>query len=198
MTTAQQCDGILSPAAASALESMLGSKKFWGAGSGGLDRTVKELIEDYAREGRPPGHPPMCEVEAKVSPPAGMMIHFRLYDRGDLYDDGTEWTSQGRYLYGMGREASTDNRTAFLFVGCSSPRMKGSDKQPAPIESVLSFDRSLQGSYPENTPATREAFLTILHSVTLTVVRELGCERDAGLTETPVFTTKAWRGKREG
>ncbi|WP_435057151.1 hypothetical protein [Streptomyces sp. bgisy060] len=198
MTTAQQCDGILSPAAASALESTLSTTRFLGAGSGGLDRTVRELIEDYAREGRPPGHRPMCRSRADATPSRGINIHFRLYDWGDLYDDGTDWASQGRYLYEMGRETSTNNESARIFVGCSSPRMKGSDKQPAPIESVLSFDRSLQGSYPENTPATREAFLTILHSVTLTVVRELGCEGDAGLTETPVFTTKAWRGKQEG
>ncbi|MFE0640409.1 hypothetical protein ACFW2Y_02085 [Streptomyces sp. NPDC058877] len=194
---AQGCDGALSSEAVDAAESVLGTKSFQWDGSG-LERTVTALIDDQAVPGHAPGTSPMCQIGTAADDRLGLRIAFRLYDSGDLYDDGTEWTSRGRYLYGMGREASTDNESADLFVGCSSPRMKGSEERPAPLQAVLRYEKTLQGSYPENTPATREAFLTILHSVTLTVVRELGCEGDAGLTETPVFTTKAWRGKQEG
>ncbi|MCX4981173.1 hypothetical protein [Streptomyces sp. NBC_00572] len=197
VTAAQQCDGTLSPAAAGALESVLGAKKFSEAGSGGLDRSVNEVIEDQAREGRPPGHRPMCRVSADAGPSRGVEIDFRLYEKADLYDDGTKWTAYGRYLYGWGREASSDNKTARLFVGCTSPRLKGSDEQPTPIESVLSFEKSItKGTFPANTPATREAYLTVLHSVTLAVVKELGCENNAGLPEKPVFEVKQWRGEQ--
>ncbi|WP_225801547.1 hypothetical protein [Streptomyces sp. NK15101] len=175
---------------------MLGTKKFSEAGSGGLERTVNEVIEDQATEGRPPGHRAMCQVTAAATPMNKIRVNFMLYEDADLYDDGTKWTAGGRYLYGMGREANTDNKSAYLFVECTSPRLKGSDKQPAPIESVLKFDKSIKGAYPANTPATREAYLTVLHSVTLAVVKKLGCENNAGLPEKPVFTEKKWRGEQ--
>ncbi|MGW6967446.1 hypothetical protein ACWGET_25750 [Streptomyces zaomyceticus] len=192
---AQKCDGTLSPAAVGALESVLGTKEFHSAGVG-LDRTAKVLTEDRAATGRPPGHPAMCEVGTDTSPRLGVKIDLRLYEDADLYDDGTQWTKSGRYLYAMGRETSADNKTARLFLGCAGPGMNGPDGQPAPIESVLTFDKPVKGAFPANTPATREAYLTVLHSVTLAVVKKLGCENDAGLTEKPVFEVKKWRGEQ--
>ncbi|MFE7596404.1 hypothetical protein [Streptomyces sp. NPDC057494] len=138
----------------------------------------------------------MCEVAPAAGGRTGVRISFMLHDSEDLYDDGTKWTAAGRHLYGLGREASTDNKSAYLFVRCTSPQLKGSDEEPAPIESVLRFEKPIKGTYPANTPATREAYLTVLHSVTLAVVRKLGCEDDAGLTQAPVFTEKKWRGER--
>ncbi|MFF5708186.1 hypothetical protein [Streptomyces sp. NPDC012756] len=196
VAAAQQCDGTLLPAATGTLESVLATKKFSAAGSGGLERTVNEVIEDQSRDGRPPGHRPMCEVTAAASPKNEIRINFWLYERMDLYDDGTKWTADGRHLYGMGREANSDNKSAYLFVACISPRLKGSDKKPTPIGSELRFDKSLKGTYPPNTPATREAYLTVLHSVTLAVVKKLGCQDNAGLPEVPVFTEKKWRGEQ--
>ncbi|MFB6839996.1 hypothetical protein [Streptomyces sp. NPDC056361] len=197
VTAAQQCDGRLSPAAVAALESVLGTKEFSEAGSGGLDRTVGVLIEDQAKQGRPPGHPSMCEVATDSSPKSEIDIDVYLHDRGALYDDGTaKWWDHGRYLYAMGRETSADNKTASLFVECTSPRLKGSDRQPAPIAAELEFAKPVKGAYPANTPATREAYLTVLHSATLAVVKELGCENDAGLPEKPVFEARKWRGEK--
>ncbi|MEV6245380.1 hypothetical protein AB0M38_04130 [Streptomyces sp. NPDC051742] len=197
VTAAQQCDGTLSPAAAGALESVLGAKKFSEAGNGGLERAVNEVIEDQAVAGRPPGHRPMCQVSNAAGTRYGIRVYFRLYEGDDLYDDGTKWSAQGRYLYGMGRETSTDNKNARIFVGCSSERLKGSDKQPTPMEGLLKFEKPIKsGAYPANTPATREAYLTVLHSVTLAVVKELGCENNAGLPEKPVFEEKKWRGEQ--
>ncbi|MEU3690073.1 hypothetical protein [Streptomyces narbonensis] len=161
-----------------------------------MERTVEGLIEDQKTPVRGPFFPPLCEVDTDAGSWLGVKIDFRLYEGADLYDDGTNWTAQGRYLYGMGRESSTDNKSAYLFVDCTSPRLKGSDEQPTPIEGVLRFDKSIKRAYPDNTPATREAYLTALHSVTLAVVRELGCENDAGLGETPVLKVKKWRGEQ--
>ncbi|MCM1946409.1 hypothetical protein NC315_13625 [Streptomyces sp. G2] len=47
----------------------------------------------------------------------------------------------------------------------------------------LVFNRS---ELPDTVPV-REATLTVLHSVTLAVVRKLDCEDDAGLAEKPVL-----------
>ncbi|MGW8359188.1 hypothetical protein ACWGK1_01240 [Streptomyces wedmorensis] len=192
---AQKCDETLAPAAVDAVGSLLGTRESDWAGIG-LDRTVDVLIEDQAREGRPPGHPSMCEVTTDASPKSGIDVDVWLNDSGSLYDDGTtKWWNQGRSLYAMGREASADTKSAALFVGCSSPRLKGSDKQPTSIGAELKFDKPVKGAYPADTPATREAYLTVLHSVTLAVVKELGCENNAGLPETPVFETRKWRGQ---
>ncbi|MCZ0979790.1 hypothetical protein O1L60_14230 [Streptomyces diastatochromogenes] len=190
---AQKCDGSLSPTAVGALETVLGTKEFQWGGTG-LDRTAKALIDDQATPGRAPGVPSTCEVGTAADDRLGISVDFRLYEDADLYDDGTKWTAAGRHLYGMGREASTDNESAYLFVGCASPQLKGSDKEPAPVESVLKFKKPTKGAYPQH-PATREAYLTVLHSVTLAVVKKLGCEDDAGLAEKPVFTEKKWRGE---
>ncbi|WP_143664810.1 hypothetical protein, partial [Streptomyces sp. NRRL B-24572] len=126
---------------------MLGTKALQWDGTG-LERTAKALIDDQAVVGRAPVVPPMCKVAPAAGDRLRIHIDFRLHDSEDLFDDGTKWTAQGRHLYGMGREASTDNKAAYLFVGCSSPQLKGSDQEPVPIESVLKFDKPLEGAHP--------------------------------------------------
>ncbi|MGW8765540.1 hypothetical protein ACWGN5_23865 [Streptomyces sp. NPDC055815] len=192
---AQKCDGSLSPEAVGGLESVLRTKSFHWSGIG-VERTAEVLIEDQAREGRPPGHPATCEVITDADSRLGATIDVMFSEKGALYDDGTKWTAGGRHLYGMGLEANTDNKSAYLFVECVSPRLKGSDSRPALIGAEFEFDKPVKTAYPPNTPATREAYLTVLHSVTLAVVKKLGCEGDAGLPAKPVFEEKKWRGER--
>ncbi|MEU5215730.1 hypothetical protein AB0G79_05950 [Streptomyces sp. NPDC020807] len=192
---APKCDGTLSPAAVEAVASVLGTEKYQESGLG-VGRTTDALIADQAREGRPPGHPATCEIVTDASPRKGLGIDVWLHDADALYDDGTtKWWNQGRYLYAMGREASTDNQLAYLFVQCTSPLLKGSDKRPAPVGASLAFDKPAKGAYPENTTATREAYLTVLHSVALGVVKKLECENNAGLPDRPVLETRKWRGQ---
>ncbi|MFF3607245.1 hypothetical protein [Streptomyces sp. NPDC002463] len=192
---AQKCDGTLSPTAVGGLETVLGTKGYHSEGFG-LERTATTLIEDQAKDSRPSGHPAMCEVITDADSRRGVRVDVMLSENASLYDDGTDWRPGGRHLYGMGREANTDNKSAYLFVECTSPQLKGSDKTPALINAKFEFEKPAKTSYPPNTPATREAYLTVLHSVTLAVVKKLGCEGDAGLPETPVFTEKKWRGEQ--
>ncbi|MDV9188451.1 hypothetical protein R6L23_09520 [Streptomyces sp. SR27] len=194
----QQCEDALSPAASRALESMLGTGEFGPNGTAGLDVTVKKLIEDQAFEGpgRALGYTEACSARSSTVPRSRVKIYFDVYEEGSLFDDGTKWSKSGRHLYAMGREASTDNKKAYLFVGCSSSRLKGSQDRPTPLQGRLVFDKPVKGAYPANTPATREAYLTVLHSTMLAVVKELGCENNAGLGEKPVFTEKRWRGEQ--
>ncbi|MEU9853829.1 hypothetical protein [Streptomyces sp. NPDC047974] len=176
----QQCDDTLSPDAARALETVLNTKRFSHDPRGGLERATGELVEDYPESWRRmPGHS-LC----RASPPTGMEeveIEFRLLRRdSDLPGDQH---AASLHPYGMGVEALSGPRAAQLYVRCFSPRLEGSDKRPALIMAELDFRRS---KLPDTVPI-REAHLTVLHSVTLAVVRKLGCENDAGLTEKPVL-----------
>ncbi|MFF5427211.1 MULTISPECIES: hypothetical protein [unclassified Streptomyces] len=192
---AQQCDGTLSPGAAEALERVMGAKTFQAAEGSGLRRTAQDLAEDHAKGDLHGQHPAMCEVRHQSDRPL-LTVDFHLYGEDDLYDTGKGAKAPGRHLYAMGREAVVDDRSASLFVQCSSPELKGSERKPAPIEGFLRFSKAPSEELPPNTPATREAYLTVLHSVTLAVVKELGCENNAGLPERPVLTEKKWRGER--
>ncbi|MFB7279863.1 hypothetical protein ACFCZV_22355 [Streptomyces hydrogenans] len=176
----QQCDDTLSPDAARALETVLNTKRFSHDPRGGLERAAGGLVEDYPESWRrTPGHS-LC----RASPPTGMdevEIEFRLLRRdGDLPGDRH---AADLHPYAMGVEALSGPRAAQLYVRCLSPRLEGSGKRPALIMAELDFRRSeLSDTVP-----IREAHLTVLHSVTLAVVRKLACENDAGLDAKPVL-----------
>ncbi|MFC9260255.1 hypothetical protein [Streptomyces hydrogenans] len=175
----QQCDGTLSPEAARALETVLETKRFSHDPRGGLERGANELVRDHETATGLTLNPPMCRAQ----PPTGMArvdIRFGLYVEDDLFGDVHP---RGLHPYGMGVEAQAGPKKAYLFVRCVSPRLKGSDTRPARIRGTLVFNRS---ELPDTVPV-REATLTVLHSVTLAVVRKLDCEDNAGLDEKPVF-----------
>ncbi|MFD5324295.1 hypothetical protein [Streptomyces sp. NPDC127092] len=179
VTAAQQCDDTLSSDAAHALETVLATKRFNDAPTGGLARAEDQLIEDYATRERRSLHRPMCR--AGVSHRTDRVeIRFGLYHPDDLFGD---IRVSGLHPYVMGREARSGPEKAYLFVLCASPRLEGSARSPARIMGTLTLDNS---KLPD-TVAVREANLTVLHSVTLAVVKRLGCENNAGLTEKPVF-----------
>ncbi|MFF0431837.1 hypothetical protein ACFYU9_06385 [Streptomyces sp. NPDC004327] len=182
VTAAQQCDDTLSPEAAQALEEVLSTRTFDDAPSGGLARVEKQLIEDYAKRERWSLHPPLCRAGASEGTDR-IDIDFGLYYDDDLFGDAP---ARGLHPYAMGREAQSGPKRAYLFVTCVSSQLKGSDQRPARIRGALRFNKS---KLPD-TPAVREANLTVLHSVTLAVVKKLGCRDNAGLPDKPVLTPK--------
>ncbi|MFF6881607.1 hypothetical protein ACFY9F_00280 [Streptomyces sp. NPDC012421] len=175
----QQCDGTLSPKAALALQTVLNTKRFDDAPTGGLERAAGGLVEDYPESSRRTPTHSLCRASPASSMDA-VKIRFSLHREGDL--PGDEHAAD-MHRYAMGVDALSGPRMADLYVRCVSSRIEGSDKRPARIVGSLIFLRS---KLPD-TVRIREANLTILHSVTLAVVRKLGCEDDAGLTEKPVF-----------
>ncbi|MEU2656178.1 hypothetical protein ABZ615_12730 [Streptomyces sp. NPDC007325] len=147
---------------------------------------MDELVRDHATAKGLTLNPPMC----RVNPPAGkerVDIRFGLYADDDLFEDVHP---RGLHPYDMGVEAQSGPKKAYLFVRCVSPRLEGSEKRPARIRGTLVFNES---ELPDTVPV-REANLTVLHSVTLAVVRKLGCEDDAGLAEEPVFRAEPGEG----
>ncbi|MEU3609324.1 hypothetical protein AB0E83_28320 [Streptomyces sp. NPDC035033] len=179
VTAEQQCDDTLSPDAARALETVLKTKRFSHDPRGGLERTTDALVADHEKgERRTPTHY-LCKANPSELSDT-VTVEFRLYRDADL-PGGARLA--GLHPYEMGVEAMSGPRRARLYIRCTSPRLQGSDKRPARIMGELYFIRS---ELPDTVPV-REAHLTILHSVTLAVVRKLGCEGDAGLTEKPVL-----------
>ncbi|MFI0829451.1 hypothetical protein ACH4Q7_34110 [Streptomyces roseolus] len=178
----QQCDGTLSPEAARALETVLNTKKFDDAPTGGLERTTDELVQDYPESWRRTPRHSLCRASPATGSDA-VKIDFRLHREADL--PGDEHAAD-MHAYDMGVDALSGPRMAELYVRCVSPRIDGSGDRPARIRGGLTFLRS---KLPD-TVLIREANLTILHSAALAVVRKLGCENDAGLTEKPVFRPK--------
>ncbi|MCX2184877.1 hypothetical protein KV205_30760 [Streptomyces sp. SKN60] len=179
VTAAQQCDDTLSPEAARALETVLRTDKFDHDPRGGLDRVVAQLTEDYAEGGLRSRSRSLCRADA-AGRSDRVDILFGRYDDSDLIGDADP---VGLHPYGMGREAWSGPQAAYLFVTCVSPRLEGSRERPARFDGMLRFRRP---DLPD-TPAVREANLTVLHSVTLALVKKLGCENNAGLPEKPVL-----------
>ncbi|QGZ49173.1 MULTISPECIES: hypothetical protein [Streptomyces] len=87
----------------------------------------------------------------------------------------------------MGIEAHAGFMKAYIFAECVSPQLKGSQERPARIRGTLNVGTPV----PSDTVATREANLTVLHSVALAVVKKLGCENNAGLPDKPVLKAKS-------
>ncbi|MFJ9829399.1 hypothetical protein ACIRSU_34225 [Streptomyces sp. NPDC101160] len=181
-TAAQQCDDTLSPDGARALQRVLGTAKFVHDPRGGLDRVVQQLTEDHAEGWRRTPSRAMCNVQVPGNQDR-IDISFGRYRDNELFGD-TQAINLHPYV--MGKEAQSGPKAAYLFVECSSPQLKGSEDEHARIIGMLRFNRS---KLPD-TPAVREANLTILHSVTLAVVKKLGCRNNAGLLDRPVLTPK--------
>ncbi|MEV6328299.1 hypothetical protein [Streptomyces sp. NPDC051909] len=179
VSAGQQCDDTLSPAAARALETVLRTRMFEDAPRGGLDRVVAQLTEDHAAGGLRSRSRRLCRT-SPADRTDQVDILFGRYDDSDLIGDGGP---VGLHPYVVGREAWSGPEQAYLFVTCASPRLKGSKEAPARIRGALRF---VSSGLPD-TPAIREANLTVLHSVTLALVKKLGCENNAGLPEKPVF-----------
>ncbi|MFI9003571.1 hypothetical protein [Streptomyces sp. NPDC053541] len=188
VTAREQCDGAISAAAAPALERALGTETFRDTPTGWLDQAAAKLSEDYDKGVTVSLGAERCAVAAN-GPRHELGVGFDVYQERSL---GTYAGDPFMYPYDMGAEAEVGYRRAYLYVTCTSARLKGSDKRPARFMGIL---RVRWASTPD-TAATREDNLIILHSVTLAVVRKLGCVNDAGLPATPVIKpkkpTKVW------
>ncbi|GGT90865.1 MULTISPECIES: hypothetical protein [Streptomyces] len=183
MTAQHQCDGTISPGAAGALEKVLNTRKFNHAPGGWLTRTTEQLQADYDARARWTLKLHRCKVHADPGP-EDLAIDFGLYDNSDLVGNGR---ISNMHPYEMGIEAHAGFMKAYIFAECVSPQLKGSQERPARIRGTLNVGTPV----PSDTVATREANLTVLHSVALAVVKKLGCENNAGLPDKPVLKAKS-------
>lgn len=159
----------------------MGTKNFSDAGRGRLADVVGQLQSDYAERLRWSRGKEICEI----SPDNGassISVTFSLYAPDDLPDDGH---SSSLHAYPVGKGALSGAEDAELYFECTSPELKGSLERPARILGHLSYWKA-----PEDTRATHDANLTVLHSISLAVAKELKCENDADLPSEPKLTPK--------
>ncbi len=86
----------------------------------------------------------------------------------------------------MGKQSEVGRSGASLYFECVTPQLEGSEKRPLRI--LGSFGRG-----ESDAPDTREyrnLNMTILHAVSLKLVRELDCANNGGLPKSPVLTPK--------
>ncbi|MEE1752257.1 hypothetical protein [Streptomyces sp. SP18CS02] len=176
----EQCGGVLSRPAVSALQRVMSVEKFSNAGPGRLTETVAQLRGDYDKNLRWSHGLRVCQISTDGGDVKGMRISFALYAPEDL-PGGRH--AAGLHAYPMGKEALAGAKRASLYFECVSPELKGSSSRPARILGSLSYWKP-----PQDSPATRDANLTVLHSVSLAVAKELKCERNADLPTEPELT----------
>ncbi|MFJ3904089.1 hypothetical protein [Streptomyces sp. NPDC090025] len=188
MAAREQCDGAISEAAVPALKRALDSETFMGSRAGWLDRVAAERKSDYDKNLLYSPENSRCAIAARDTENS-LDIVFEPFSEKGLR---THAEDPFVYPYEMGVEAEIGYRWSYLYVDCVSPQLKGSETRPARIMGSLKVWRSTTS----DTAATREDNLVVLHSVTLALVRKLGCVDDAGLPATPVIKplkpTKTW------
>ncbi|MET8505661.1 hypothetical protein ABZV60_13540 [Streptomyces sp. NPDC004787] len=183
MAVEEQCGGVFA-AAAPVLKRAMGTEEFadlpterW------LDSDIKRMVSEYERGVPSDIRYIDCGLATADEPRKHLTVLFGMYGEDSL---GSHAADPYTYPYDMGVEAEAGYRRAYLYVECTSPQLKGSDKRPGRFMGVL----GAKGSTTPDTAATREDNLVILHSAMLAFVRKLGCVNDAGLPATPVIKAR--------
>ncbi|MEV6307718.1 hypothetical protein AB0M10_03845 [Streptomyces sp. NPDC051840] len=180
----QVCGDVFSGSLAGMVEKATGDKLFFEKSPEGMEKTVAALKEAY-KSGRSWGAVnTLCELSpkgAKQTDRGG--VKFSMYAPQDVEDEGLP---AGQEPYTMGVQSSVGRGNAGLYFECVTPQLKGSDKAPLRVHG--GFGRG-ESDAPDNREY-RNLNMTILHAVSLKLVKELGCENNAGLPETPDLTPK--------
>jgi hypothetical protein len=175
----EQCGGVLSPAALTALEQVMG-KQFSDAGDATTDETVEQLRGDYGKRLNWSRGKQFCEISKTEGGVNSMTVSFSLYAPDDL--SGSNHAAN-LHAYPMGKEALAGAEDAYLYFECVSPELEGSKSRPARIAGHLS-----QSEPPSDTAEVHKANMAVLHSAAVAVAGELKCEGQAGLPAEPKLT----------
>ncbi|MET9917743.1 hypothetical protein ABZZ04_11745 [Streptomyces sp. NPDC006435] len=181
---AEVCGDVFAGPLAEMVEKTTGDKLFFAKGSKGMERVVTALKEGYESGNPWAAGDVLCLLrpkDANQTDEGG--AYFSMYAPEDVEGEGLP---AGYELYTMGVESSVGRGKASIYFECVTPGLKGSDKTPLRIHGIFARGKS-------DVPDTREyrnLNMTILHAVSLKLVKELECENNGGLPKTPVLTPK--------
>ncbi|SCF97052.1 hypothetical protein [Streptomyces sp. Ncost-T10-10d] len=181
---AEVCGDVFAGPLAEMVEKVTGDKLFFAKSPKGMERVVAALKEGY-ESGRPwAAGDVLCLLHPKDSAQTDDGgVKFSMYAPQDVEDEGLP---AGFELYTMGVQSSVGRGGAGLYFECVSPQLKGSDKTPLRIHG--SFGRGVSDA--PDTREYRNLNMTILHAVSLKLVKELDCANNGGLPKSPVLTPK--------
>ncbi|MFE4916614.1 hypothetical protein ACFRCX_34515 [Streptomyces sp. NPDC056652] len=191
------CAGILSGDTARAMETIVGAKTFGRTGNDPLEGTASAIEGFYADspDGRKyVGSKEFCVFAGSAREAGRLSVNFGIYRAGDA---SRTTHSASQYPYRLGKRALAGFDSSTLYFECVSSQMDGSDELPARINARSRLSGP-EGWEVEDTRATREAHLTVLHAAALAVAKELGCENDGGLPEKVVLEPIADRAEPSG
>ncbi|MEF9911167.1 hypothetical protein OG893_13505 [Streptomyces sp. NBC_01696] len=178
------CGGLFDASLAKKVEAVTTDSEFFYQSDEGLKAVVEALTDGYESGRSWATGKALCELSPKGGGAGdGAAIKFSMYAPQDVKDLRTD---PGTVSYTMGKRSEARATGASLYLECVSPRLKGSETKPLRVYGSFSVGES---DAPD-TPETRDANLEILHTGALSVVKELGCENNAGLPETPDLTPK--------
>lgn len=181
---AKVCDGLFGEALAGKVELVTSDTEFFGTGTKGLENVVTALKRGYESGRSWATGAALCELAPKGGGVGdGAALKFSMYAPQDIKDPATD---PGSESYAMGKRAEARRTGASLYLDCASPRLKGSSVDPLRIYASFSRGRS---DAPD-TKETHDANLEILHAGALVVVKELECEKNAGLPESVVLVPR--------
>ncbi|MGW1107414.1 hypothetical protein [Streptomyces sp. NPDC002540] len=178
------CGDVFAGPLAEMVEKVTGDKLFFAKSSKGMERVVAALKEGY-ESGRPwAAGDVLCSLRPKGANQTDEGgVKFSMYAPQDVEDEGLP---AGHELYTMGVQSSVGRGNASIYFECVTAQLKGSDRTPLRIHGGF-------GRGESDAPDTREyrnLNMTILHAVSLKLVKELGCENNGGLPKVPVLTPK--------
>ncbi|MFE5240244.1 MULTISPECIES: hypothetical protein [unclassified Streptomyces] len=178
------CGGLFGASLAKKVEAVTADSEFFASGTSGRDKVVEALTDGYESGRSWATGAALCELSPKGGGAGdGAKIKFSMYAPQDVKDPRAD---AGTVFYTMGKRSEARATGASLYLECVSPQLKGSEAQPLRIYGSFTVGES---DAPD-TPETRDANLEILHTGALSVVKELGCENNAGLPESPDLTPK--------
>ncbi|MFE9726397.1 hypothetical protein ACFYQ5_23075 [Streptomyces sp. NPDC005794] len=178
------CGGMFGASLAKKVETVTADSEFFYRSDEGLKTVVEGLTDGYGSGRSWATGAALCELSPKGGGAGdGAKIKFSMYAPQDVKDLRVD---AGTVFYTMGKRSEARATGASLYVECVSPQLKGSETEPLRIYGSFTVGES---DAPD-TPETRDANLEILHTGALSVVKELGCENNAGLPEAPDLTAK--------
>ncbi|MFJ8867139.1 hypothetical protein ACIRD6_15475 [Streptomyces sp. NPDC102473] len=173
------CGGdAVSADAAKSLKVITGVSRFEGSGMEGTVADAARKLGE-ASVSSSTGDGDVCRVYA---PDDELRITWQLSGSAPADDPASKFT-----VLKMGERALTATDGAYLRFACRSGKLPGSE--PAHID--IGVERGGMPTDPEGAPdALKDAYATVAHSFSLAMAKELGCEDNAGLPETPDLTPK--------
>lgn len=185
ISATEVCDGRVSSAAAESVEFLTGTKELSPSGNNHSDVTLPEaaaaLADGYVPGGGgDPVPKPACWVVNPKGGSADLSVAFGTTTAKAADGPAADTLTK----YDVGRAAFAGVARTYLYFDCVSSKLPGSTReQPAVVRGELTNDAEGKGRYqPKGGPEkVGEANLTVLHSLSLGMAKELGCAGNGGL-----------------